>query len=195
MRLDPEVGGTRRRGKWPSRITCRQDGQLRESDWAGKSIPEEDPSVGPKRHHRLATQPVPSVPLGPIPSTPTPYQWFALTCSVARAQPASTSQCAQHKRPRAQASLRSTSGPCCVCVGRWGGMCAQRGTARRQETPEIRMSAQALPVPPCGGGLRRKANWGSWGWGTPGIWLHTRLCWSQNGHKEPWFLSPTTGNG
>ena len=34
VRLDPEVGGAQRRGKRPSRITCRQDGQ-RETEWLG----------------------------------------------------------------------------------------------------------------------------------------------------------------
>lgn len=69
---------------------------------------------------------------------PAPYQWLAL-CSVAWAQPASTFQCTQHKRPRAEASLPSTSRPCSVCIESGGDMCAERGSTRWHETPEIKM--------------------------------------------------------
>lgn len=58
-----------------------------------------------------------------------------------------------------------------------------KGDRETAETPEIRMTRRLFlphPVEVVSGGKQT----GELGIGTPGIWLHTRLCWSQ-GIKSP----------
>ena len=155
---------------------------MRQRDWLGKSCGTRNSSLntgslcGAKRHPRLATRPVPSVPLGPTP-IPVACPVLCGTGSASRCPPYT-----QHRGPGQRPACAAPAGPV---------VCAGRGSTGWHGTPEIKTKHSGFPVPPPRRRSQEESTLGELGERVPpSIRLQTRLCCSQTAIKSPGSCLP-----